>query len=1236
MCCCANDVRNVHSRAGLANRQDALTSSTLSARPQLLIISRSHTIAMVSFRNALRSNGAGAGSNSDAAEIDTSHYAASSSNQKQPKAVDLEIHEGEAEGAFAIEVKEATAGVANVLEGSAETTLAAKQIKMKSTNKWRKLFKSPIKRRSAAASTGASAAGAESRDDGGSFSTFSDADLFDEQDGTWFSGLSGVFGQYADATFEDDDEDATLAIDFPFSNAQDDDDRDGVASGQSATSGEHQAANWLSGIVDQNVIGKIASAATFQADATSAPSFNDTDTYVVGTDDAAAAADTVNDNDDQEEDRDTQIELWEKTKILADTALRSGNFLAALEMFLVSRELIAKHMTGLDDVDQFDDNATRNTKSKSSTKFMRTAWAEAEILHHVGELFFRLSRDAGAPAAESTCSGAKPKSNRELKKLQKQQKKDEKQRQERRTRMLAEAKVYLVDALTAKQGIVNTVEALSDLRQGGTKQRVLPFPFGALLFNPNVKHDAKKMEMQLSIALTLRLLGNTNTDLNLLEEAKDQLRHARNIHLDLLLDIKSMGEDCHPRLVWENRFGLAKISYSCGNYFLVLNQIENAIEAYNEAMDMVSEGPQMKTVMTTALCRAGGMVARCGNLLDFRVELHTKISECLYRLTCWQESLLVISKALNMLIYQLKEKEQVCVHGNGGNCGSKKQMNCSDCERLSPEISSRRIIYTQLYHVYTLCSKIYTSANDSREAAKAQEEAERAREQVLFHQSPEAAEPALVLARISEHVGQHYEECNDESMAAKTYHVALEICEGLRGTSSHEPYLEKYWNTTEMDLDLECRLLRKIGAIHTARSECGPAFKAFQQCVVVRVHAASLNETTDRILMGDYIDNSLTQGQGGLVKKRVNISHHDRDFIVSLRGIENLASALDASTGKSSVISELSGVSGSASGTPFRAALDILVQTITDESALSLLMSKNIAAVVLYRIGMALWKKDKRLDDALACMIKSLEQTMESAPIEEELLRVNKGDVLESIGGIHLDLGNFEEAKLAIIAALQEQHTTIMQRDGDEDEKCVARWKVARLSLKAGMLHSTMAQLDTAEQLLRNALSIVKRARLSPHSEGINTGVRNSSRANRVFFDLMAADILHQLGLVLARKHDIPNALDALNEAKHILEQAGKKPTHPKIRNIVNDIEEVKKLEVKRDDYEQRANEIGSIEDRSVDFDGLDVYEGNSSFSSESSGDQDNDYQHRHRYDRVADDLGCGGLPQFLGKIMDL
>jgi len=167
-----------------------------------------------------------------------------------------------------------------------------------------------------------------------------------------------------------------------------------------------------------------------------------------------------------------------------------------------------------------------------------------------------------------------------------------------------------------------------------------------------------------------------------------------------------------------------------------------------------------------------------------------------------------------------------------------------------------------------------------------------------------------------------------------------------------------------------------------------------------------------------------------------------------------------------------------------------------------------------------------------------------------------------------------------------------MQQDGDEEEKCISRWKVARLSLKAGMLHSTMGQLDTAEQLLRNALGIVRRSRVPFHPEAASTGGLGESRANRVFFDLMTADILRELGLVLARKRDLGNALNAMDEAKHILEQAGKKPSHSKIKKIVSDAEEIKKLEVNRNDDEPRqtpANDEGSIDDRSIDFDALDA-----------------------------------------------
>ena len=151
------------------------------------------------------------------------------------------------------------------------------------------------------------------------------------------------------------------------------------------------------------------------------------------------------------------------------------------------------------------------------------------------------------------------------------------------------------------------------------------------------------------------------------------------------------------------------------------------------------------------------------------------------------------------------------------------------------------------------------------------------------------------------------------------------------------------------------------------------------------------------------------------------------------------------------------------------------------------------------------------------------------------------------------------------------------------------------------MLHSTMGQLDTAEQLLRNALGIVRRSRVPFHPEAASTGGLGESRANRVFFDLMTADILRELGLVLARKRDLGNALNAMDEAKHILEQAGKKPSHPKIKKIVSDAEEIKKLEVNRNDDEPRqtpANDEGSIDDRSIDFDALDEYEAHSSLSS--------------------------------------
>jgi len=109
------------------------------------------------------------------------------------------------------------------------------------------------------------------------------------------------------------------------------------------------------------------------------------------------------------------------------------------------------------------------------------------------------------------------------------------------------------------------------------------------------------------------------------------------------------------------------------------------------------------------------------------------------------------------------------------------------------------------------------------------------------------------------------------------------------------------------------------------------------------------------------------------------------------------------------------------------------------------------------------------------------------------------------------------------------------------------------------------------------------------------------------------------------------NALNAMDEAKHILEQAGKKPSHPKIKKIVSDAEEIKKLEVNRNSDEQRqtpASDEGSIDDKSIDFDALDEYEAHSSIcTSMNSSDGQKGYMYR------ADNFGCGlPVPQLLGK----
>ena len=1123
--------------------------------------------------------------------------------RKRPSLVDLQIHEGEFEELFAVEARIATLASAeeqdshsylNTTPAPAPTAGAAARHEKKNdinligkTTSWRsRFFRSP--------KLVGTKNPSERRDD-------NDADDSDEIRRRDFRVDASTSISEISMNDNDDADDRTLAIDYPFRY------RDGAAE-------DSGYAGWLSSVVGEGVMLSPSIKTPVVSE-----SFADNETFVVGRD--ARGIDNKECGDDQlitgygketvEEEAaedENRLFLWEKTKILADAALRSGNFIAALEMYLVSSEIIARHVEGadLDSFDAFEDVATiggqSGTNSVYKSKLMQIAWVEAEIRHSIGEVFLYLSKDV-APLKINL-------DNRE-----------EKQQQVRQRQMLEEAKIYLLDSLVAKQGIISNAVFLL---KSGAPPCVRGLPFTSF----TTKHDTDRMKMNLSVASTLRLLGNVNTDLGMLEEAKAQLRDARNIHLRLVIDVRSMGDECDPNLAWENKLGLALIGYSCGNYFLLLDEINNALEAYNEALDMIAAVLPKSKIMSAALCRAG-TVARCGNISDIKIELYTKIGECQYMQCRWKQALLTISKTLNMLNQHMKEKQ--CAPSN---CTKPKRC---DCAQIANEISSRRIIFNQLLRVYILCTKVYTSVEDHDEASKAREEAQRAKEEVLREQSPEAAAPSSILAHILEHVGDHYQSINNNKMALKTYRVALELCEdNSKATSKHGIYLKKYWNTDGSDPHTECRLLQKVATIHSCKDEYGAALAAYRRAISVRIHAASLQKKPEEIIKGDYFRDSLLQDNNGLIKRRINISHHDRDFITSLHGIEGIAIALESLVGskESSEANSSDNLLASEqllnlSETPFRNALDLLVQVIIGESiSTDKVFPRSIAAVVLYRVGMALWKKDKKLEHALASMVKCLEQmitaedlglgsevsigTTPESSTDDELFRVNKADVLESVGGIHVDLGNFEEAKLAIIGALQEQQTIIMRRDDDE-EKYVARWKIARLSMKAGMLHSKTYNLDKAEQLLRNALNIVERA--SPHPEEVGTGVK--IKTNRDFFDAMEADILHQLGLTLARKHDNAGALDAYNEAKSTLERAGKKPDHPKIRKLDEDMKEASKAGNTTDKNSERWTT-----EETTDFAALDSYEDNSSLSTTSEWNE---------YDRIADDLACG-MPCFMER----
>ena len=99
--------------------------------------------------------------------------------------------------------------------------------------------------------------------------------------------------------------------------------------------------------------------------------------------------------------------LWEDARILADAALRGGNFIASLEMYLLSRELIERHM------DILDKKIGTSNSRHFMDMLMEQSWVEAEILHGTGDAFYLLAQESAPSELEQ---------NRKSKKERKQQK----------------------------------------------------------------------------------------------------------------------------------------------------------------------------------------------------------------------------------------------------------------------------------------------------------------------------------------------------------------------------------------------------------------------------------------------------------------------------------------------------------------------------------------------------------------------------------------------------------------------------------------------------------------------------------------------------------------------------------------------------------------------------------------------------------------------------------------------
>jgi tetratricopeptide (TPR) repeat protein len=867
--------------------------------------------------------------------------------------------------------------------------------------------------------------------------------------------------------------------------------------------------------------------------------------------------------------------LWEDARILADAALRGGNFIASLEMYLLSRELIERHM------DILDKKIGTSNSRHFMDMLMEQSWVEAEILHGTGDAFYLLAQESAPSELEQ---------NRKSKKERKQQK-------VKYNQLLQQAQDHLKDALIIKEGVLTRAYKMA--REGE--------PWEGISFGSNAKHQ-DRIKMEQSLGSTLRLLANINVCMGNLDAARTQFRHARDLYIEAEAKLSKAFASFPVSVKWENLLGLALVSYGCGSYFAESNDFDKAIQAYTEALDMLL-GVQVskKEMIPFALCRAG-TTPRYGNITDLSIALRLKIGHCFFQKKCFADALMHLCKVAKMLNVQLEGQRKAIEFGDG--------VKDPDCMTMSCRIVCRRIVYKQLENAYTMCSKIYSAASDPSEAAKAGEEASKMKELVRIEQSPEMIDVTSSQAIILKHIGKHHEEVGDTKLALKSYEVALDFLERADERGIGYYFAEKYWNPGSADIELAVDLLRTIGRMHNIQERGFEAARFYKRALVARIYASELHCNGPDLNRIKYFQAIMTEVNNNVAKKRVGISSHDRDFIKTLRGLE-LAIMTDRRSNSESQHKDR----------PFDNAVTTLVDAIIQETKNAMYRSEDIAALVLFRIGTALWKRDKKLDHALICMVKSLDLSMDSAPEKangksnsahniDQALQMNKADILENIGCIHLDLGNYEEAKFAVIGALQEQQMLLVRQPVKNDGRSVTRFKVARLSMKAGILHSKLNQPMVAEQLLRNSLNIIENATENQRGNDNTSASKSSASAkpsiDSSFYGAMEADVWHQLALVLSRMGSTDHATAAFEKAISLLIGIGKSPDDPKVKAVEKDISSMEAL---------AYNEKEEKDDWSI---GSDFYSMEDVSYEEETIDSDDSFDWGNDFDYMADKLVDG------------